>query len=206
MNKILRRRSLSHDAPIAPAQPTLRHAPPRGDGWVYEIKHDGYRIVAVRNGEAVHLWSRSGRDWADSLPGIRDALLSLLAAEFIIDGEAVAIGPDGLPDFHGLRSRDGRSRAVLYAFDLLSLDGDDLRRRPLLERKAALARLIAGVDDRLRYVEHLAGDGPTIFAHASALGLEGIVSKRADLSYTNGATRDWIKTRNPAYGRRSFRR
>ncbi|MBV8664657.1 MAG: DNA ligase [Hyphomicrobiales bacterium] len=192
------------DKPITPAKPILVRTPPTGPGWLHEIKHDGYRIVASRQGDRVRLWSRAGRDWSAALPGIRDAVLALPVGELVIDGEAAAHGEDGRPHFHGLRSRRGRLSALLFAFDLLRLDGEDLRELPLLKRKAQLESLLRGASDRLRYVEHLEGDGPTIFAHACALGLEGIVSKRADAPY--GARLAWLKVKNPGYSRKNFRR
>jgi bifunctional non-homologous end joining protein LigD len=186
-------------APIPPAQPTLVRTPPDGPEWVHEITHDGYRVVAVRQGDAVRLRSRAGKDWSTDFPRIREAILGLPAAECVIDGDAIAPGADGRPDFDWLRSRAGRKRAIFYAFDLLGLDGEDLRWRLLLERKARLQRLLSGADERLRYVEHMEGDGPTIFAHACALGLQGVVSKRRDSTY--GARLAWLKIKNPGYRR-----
>ena len=146
-----------------------------------------------------------GKDWSTDFPGIRDALLALPVEEVVIDGEAVTHGADGIKISTGCGRAPGERRAVLFAFDLLSLNGDDLRKLPLLDRKARLQRLLAAAGDRLRFVEHLEAEGRTVFAHASALGLEGIVSKRAGSPYTHGATRDWTKTKNAAYGRKIVR-
>ena len=107
---------------------------------------------------------------------------------------------DGLPDFRALRSRERGNEAVLFAFDLIELDGADLRELPLLDRKRRLARLIGRYpsDAAIRLVEHLAGDGPTVFAHACRMQLEGIVSKRVDAPYHSGPSKTWLKAKNPA--------
>ena len=118
---------------------------------------------------------------------------------FLIDGEAVIARDDGTPDFHALRSKRRGHEAVLYAFDLIEHDGDDLRDLPLIERKRRLAKLIGRAKRRaIRFVEHLAGDGPTVFDHVCRMGLEGIVSKRTDAPYRSGPSKVWLKSKNPA--------
>jgi ATP-dependent DNA ligase len=134
------------------------------------IKHDGYRLMVRRDGSRVRAFTRNGHDW-----GIVSLPLSktLKAQSFLIDGEAVIIGGDGTHDFRALRSR-GR-KAMLVAFNVLELDGDDLRSLPLIARKRRLARLIGRAKrPAIQYGEHLTGDGPTVFAHVSKLGLEGL--------------------------------
>ena len=117
---------------------------------------------------------------------------------FLIDGEAVIVRDDGTPDFRALRSQRRGHEAVLYAFDLIEHDGDDLRDLPLIERKRRLARLIGRAKRRaIRFVEHLTGDGPTVFDHVCRMGLEGIVSKRTDAPYRSGPSRTWLKSKNP---------
>ena len=116
--------------------------------------------------------------------------------EIVLDGEAMAHCKDGLPDFHGLRSEDGGAAACLYAFDLLRLDGEDLRPLPLEERRARLRKALRGAGKALRFSEHLEGDGEAIFRHACALGLEGIVSKRRDARYRSGRSLTWLKIKN----------
>jgi bifunctional non-homologous end joining protein LigD len=134
-----------------------------------------------RDGSRVRCFTRGGYDWADRFPAIVDAALGITAASFLIDGEAVIAREDGTPDFHALRSQRRGSEAVLYAFDLLEHDGNGLRRLPLLERKRRLARLLGWAKrPSIQFVEHLTGDGPTIFDHVCRLGLEGIVSTRID--------------------------
>jgi bifunctional non-homologous end joining protein LigD len=127
---------------IRPAQPVLADRPPRGPGWSFEIKHDGFRIVARKDGNALRLWSRSGRDWSGELRAITEAVRALPFSSVILDGEAVAHCAEGLPDFHGLLG-DRAASACFYAFDLLAVDGEDLRRLPLEARRARLAAMLA---------------------------------------------------------------
>ena len=132
---------------------------------------------------AFRCFTKGGHDWADRFPAIVDAALRIKAASFLIDGEAVIACDDGTPDFRALRSKRRGHEAVLYAFDLIEHDGDDLRKLPLIERKWRLFKLIGKSQRRaIRFVEHLTGDGPTIFHHVCRMGLEGIVSKRTALS------------------------
>ena len=162
------------------------------------MKHDGYRLLARKQGERVTLWSRYGTDFTDKLPGILEAVRSLPVDDALLDGEAVVFRPDGHSDFVALRTKAGGEHAALVAFDLLRLDGDDLRQRPLEERREALLKLVAGVDG-IRFSEAVAADGAIVFAHACKLGLEGIVSKRAGSLYR---TRNWLKCLNPDFQRR----
>lgn len=186
---------------IKPCLAVLADEPPSGPLWTHEIKHDGYRIIARKYGDEVRLWSRNGRDWTGELVGITEAVRALPAASLMLDGEAVAHCLEGLPDFHGLRSRDGAATACLYAFDLLMREGEDLRGLPLDERRIRLGTVLDGAGPALRPVEHLEGDGEVIFRHACQLGLEGIVSKRRDRPYRSGRTDAWRKIRNPTYAR-----
>jgi bifunctional non-homologous end joining protein LigD len=181
---------------IVPAQPIERTVPPAGADWVHEIKHDGYRLIVRKDGADVRLYTRRGFDWTDRFPAIADAASRLKPASFTIDGEAVVIGPDGVARFDELRH--GNSQAHLYAFDLVELDGEDLQSRPLLERKDALAHLLRRKKSAILLNEHIAEHGPTVFAHACKLGVEGIVSKRVDSPYRSGRYSAWIKVRNPA--------
>jgi bifunctional non-homologous end joining protein LigD len=143
------------------------------------------------------LFTRRGFDWTGRFPWIVESAARLKITSLVIDGEAVYCGKDGIPDFDALRSQANDQHVCLMAFDLMELNGEDWRQQPLLERKSKLSRLLARARRGLRYVEHLAGDGPLIFEHACKLGLEGIVSKRLDSRYRSGRSRNWIKIRNP---------
>ncbi|HEX8663572.1 MAG TPA: DNA ligase [Beijerinckiaceae bacterium] len=188
---------------ILPCQPTLAAVVPTGPQWIHELKHDGYRIVALKDGPSVRLWSRHGRDWTGELAAVAAAVRALPVERIVLDGEAVAHCGAGLPDFNGLMSQNGQAAACLYAFDLLRLEAEDLRPHPLGERRARLADLVAAAADPvLRFSEHLeAAEGPALFRHACAMGLEGIVSKRADRPYRSGRSPHWLKIKNPSYWR-----
>jgi bifunctional non-homologous end joining protein LigD len=172
--------------------------PPSGADWVHEIKHDGYRLIVRRDGAAVRLYTRNAYDWTARLPAIAAAVERIKATSFTIDGEAVVLGPDGLSRFDELRRRAAAQNAILYAFDLIEHDGEDLHDRPFLDRKAELARLLRDTEAGILLNEHIAEDGPTVFAHACRLGAEGIVSKQVDGIYRSGPCWAWIKVRNPA--------
>ena len=179
---------------IAPCLPTLARAVPAGPQWVYEIKHDGFRFICRRDDDRVRVFSRRGIDHTDRAPVIAEAL------SITIDGEGVVCGPEGVTDFDRLRAamgRKGSRQAFLYAFDLLELDGQDLRREPWETRRATLASLLRKAADGIRLCEHLdRADGDTVFQHACRMGLEGIVAKRRDRPYRSGRSADWIKVKN----------
>jgi bifunctional non-homologous end joining protein LigD len=185
---------------ILPCQPLLVDRPPAGSGWLHEVKHDGYRIIARKEGSRVTLWSRYGTNFTDRLPKVAEAICSLAAESALIDGEAVTLRVDGHSDMAALRTKAGSARACLVAFDLLSLNGEDLRQRPLEERRAVLSPLVAGVAHIL-FSDALSAEGAVVFAHACKLGLEGIVSKRAGSRYSSGNSRQWVKVKNPAFVR-----
>jgi hypothetical protein len=125
---------------VIPAQPVKASKPPTGPDWVHEIKHDGYRIIVRRDGAAVRLYSRNAYDWTARLASIAAAAEQIKAESFTIDGEAVVLGPDGSSRFEELQRRTAAHAAILYAFDLIEHDGEDLCKRPFLDRKAALTR------------------------------------------------------------------
>jgi ATP-dependent DNA ligase len=181
---------------IPPCLPS--NAPtPSGREWVHEIKFDGFRVIARKEDKRVKLYSRPGNELTDRFPLIVEALTKLRSRSCIIDGEAVACGDDGIPSFDRIRYLHHDAEVFLYAFDLIELDGEDLRRDPLVVRKATLASVLARAAPGLRFTEHLDDeDGPLVFQHACKLGLEGIVSKRRDSIYNSGRP-DWIKTKNP---------
>jgi bifunctional non-homologous end joining protein LigD len=164
------------------------------------VKHDGFRTLVRKQGERVDVWSRYGTDFTAKFLNIAAAVAALPAEDALIDGEAVAFLPGGHSDFGALRTKAGGARASLVAFDLLSLEGDDLRQRPLEERRKALSHLVAGVDG-IQFSASVAGEGATVFAHACQLGLEGIVSKRGGSRYKSGASRNWLKCLSPEFER-----
>jgi bifunctional non-homologous end joining protein LigD len=147
------------------------------------------------------VWSRRGALFNDRFPSIAEAVSALPVGDALIDGEAVAFLPDGHSDFAALRTKEGGERASFVAFDLLDLEGEDFRDRPLEERRDALARLVHGADG-VRFSEALSADGAIVFAHACKMGLEGIVSKRAGSRYRSGTSRNWLKVLNPDFQRR----
>src|SRR6266566_1423078 len=149
---------------VIPAQPVMASRPPSGTDWVHEIKHDGYRLIVRRDGPAVRLYTRNASDWTARLPAIASAAERIKAKSFTIDGEVVVPGPDGLSRFDDLRRRVAAHSAILYAFDLIEHDGEDLRDRPFLDRKAALARLLRHTEAGIVLNEHLAEEGATVFA------------------------------------------
>jgi bifunctional non-homologous end joining protein LigD len=166
---------------IEPCLPTLADRAPTGPGWVHEIKHDGYRLMAHRCAGRVRLLSRNGYDLTARYPLIAQAIDELRTRTCIIDGEAVACDAHGLAVFKLLRSQ--QAPVHLIAFDLLEHNGADLRDQPLLARKTLLAKLIGKGAPGLAYGEHLDEPGDHVFDHACRLGCEGVVSKRLDSRY-----------------------
>jgi bifunctional non-homologous end joining protein LigD len=162
---------------------------------VHEVKHDGYRLIVRRDGETVRLFTRRGYDWTERYPAIASAANKIRAQSFTLDGEAVVCGEDGVATFDAMHHHGTVRAAILQAFDLLELDGEDLRPSMLGKRKVRLARLLARAPPGIELNEHTDEDGATVFRHACAMGLEGIVSKRLTAPYR--PSRDWIKVKNP---------
>jgi bifunctional non-homologous end joining protein LigD len=183
---------------IGPCLPSPAERPPNGPGWIHEIKHDGYRLMACRDAADVRLLTWNGHDWASRFPLIVEAVTALRVRSCLIDGEAVCCDDNGMAVFAKLRQRRNDRHVVLYAFDLLELDGQDLRREPLVRRKVLLARLLLRARVGLQVNDHVAAAGDVVYRHACQLGLEGMVSKRLGSRYTSGRTRDWLKFKNPA--------
>ena len=187
---------------IPPQLATLVDAPPLGDEWLHEVKFDGYRMECIKEGGRVRLLSRRGNDWTARFPAIVAAARRLKPRRVILDGEAVALLEDGRSSFRTLQQvlhSDPPGDTVYYAFDLLRLEGEDLRGLPLEERKARLARLLGPSRRRgrgaLRYSEHTTGKVEAALARACRKGLEGLIVKRRDLPYESGRSRSWLKVK-----------
>jgi bifunctional non-homologous end joining protein LigD len=183
---------------VAPCLPMLREKAPSGGLWIHEIKFDGYRTQAhLQNGTPV-IYTRAGYDWTLRFKPIADALATLPANDLILDGEAVVADSRGVPDFgllHADFAAGRKDRLLYYAFDLLYLDGFDLRGAPLAGRKRLLAELVAGASGRILYAEQLEGSGAEIYQRACAMGLEGIISKKKAAPYRSGRVESWVKVK-----------
>ncbi|WP_207101704.1 DNA ligase D [Paracoccus shandongensis] len=184
---------------IEPALATLKPAPPTGAKWLHEVKFDGYRLQARLEGQQVRLLTRSGLDWTDRFGAeVTDALRALPAQTFIIDGELVVETGAGASDFPALQAdlSEGRyDRFVFYVFDLMYLNGHDLRAVPLIERKGLLEDLVGTDPGRVRFSSHFGESGSMVLRHACRLSLEGIISKEADAPYVSGRGKTWIKSK-----------
>src|SRR4029450_3742855 len=178
-----------------PQLATLVDTPPSGDEWLHEIKYDGYRIGArVRNGR-VSLYTRNGNDWTAAFPEVADAVGKLDLDDALIDGEVAVVLPDGRTSFQALQNTAGggsRGTLVYFVFDLLRLNGENLEGRLLEQRKVLLKKLVGNRSTgRIRFSEHIAGNGEAFFSEACRAGLEGIVSKRRDQPYRAGRHGGW---------------
>jgi bifunctional non-homologous end joining protein LigD len=186
---------------VEPCLATLQDKPPTGDAWLHEVKFDGYRLQARVSAGKVRLLTRTGLDWTERFGSrIADAFTVLPCETALIDGEVVALGENGISSFSALQaalSEETTANLVFFAFDLLHLDGENLQSEPLLARKERLEELLkaAGPDSPLRYSEHFIEPGQTMLRHACRMGLEGVISKRAEAPYRSGRGRDWIKSK-----------
>jgi bifunctional non-homologous end joining protein LigD len=187
---------------VEPELPSLAVAPPAGQDWLHEIKFDGYRILARVEQGRVTLLSRRGNDWTNRMPTLAKAMQTIPVEAALLDGELVALDGRGVSDFQRLQDALGGgptrdARLVYYAFDLLYLNGLDLRGVGLAKRKVLLAELLPRVPppfaSTLRLSDHVVGQGPAFFAQAARMGLEGIVSKQVDAPYRSGRSRSWLK-------------
>jgi bifunctional non-homologous end joining protein LigD len=194
-----RRRQRATKAPlpqfVAPQLATLVDEAPRAGDWVYEVKHDGYRMLARLDGSGVRLFTRTGRDWTAKLPHLAAALARLGLEGTWLDGEIVVLAPNGRSSFQRLQNafdarRDGE--IVYYVFDAPFLRGQDLQRLPLAERKKRLAKTLKP-SGTVRLSEALGGDGARVLAEACRLGLEGLIGKQAEAVYASGRSKSWIK-------------
>ena len=185
---------------VKPCLATLANNAPESANWIHEIKFDGYRLQARLEAGKVTLLTRNGLDWTRKFAAIAKAVAALSTDQALIDGELVVEDPDGVSSFSLLQQElnSGRQdRLVFYAFDLLHLDGSDLRPLPLLRRKDALASLIKSAPENgaIRFSESIDESGSVLLKHACRMHLEGIVSKRSDAPYRSGRGHDWIKTK-----------
>jgi bifunctional non-homologous end joining protein LigD len=178
---------------VEPVLATSIDKVPSGERWVHEIKFDGYRVQLHISNGAVKVFTRRGNDWTKRFRKVADDAWRLNAGSAIIDGEIVVPSADGTTDFSVLQNElKGRStKIVMVAFDLLYLNGYDLRKLPLFERKGLLQKLIAGTD--IQFSESFEVDGQEMYKHACKTGLEGVVSKVQDSKYPTGRSNDWVK-------------
>ena len=190
-------------ADYTPQLATLVKEPPSGSGWIHEIKYDGYRIgCRIRDGR-VTLISRNGKDWTAAFPEIAEAAASLPVRDALIDGEVAMVLPDGRTSFQMLQNAfsgtASRGTLIYFVFDLLRVEGERVASLPLLERKKRLKALVGRkrtvAQGRIRYADHVEGNGQAFYEQARRLGLEGIISKRATEPYRPGRHGDWLKTK-----------
>lgn len=184
---------------IRPQLSTLRRHVPTDSGWLHEIKFDGYRIQGhLVEGRPV-LFTRNGHDWTHRMPALSEALARIPANHLIVDGEIIVPDHTGRSDHDALKEVLGAGRQshrlMFYLFDLMHLDGFDLRAAPLIGRKRVLAELIRDVGQPILYSDHLKDKGEAMFDHACKIGLEGVVSKRMDAPYRSGRGVSWIKVK-----------
>ena len=183
---------------VPPQLATLVQTAPEGEAWLHEIKLDGYRVLArIERGRA-RLFTRSGQDWTARFPSVTAAVERVHAKSALLDGEVVVLDAQGVSHFQSLQEALSQGRTqdlVCFVFDLLFLDGRDLRSLPLSERKALLARLLHGSGKTIRYSAHVEGQGGTFYDKACRMGLEGIISKRKDAPYRSGRSTAWVKVK-----------
>jgi bifunctional non-homologous end joining protein LigD len=180
---------------VAPQLATLVASPPAGNEWLHEIKYDGYRAIAAVGGGRARIFTRSGQDWSDKFAQIARALQGLDVQSALLDGEIVALDKNGRSSFGALQQslKEGTAPLTYVIFDLLELNGRDLRAEPQIRRKEILQRLLKKPPAGVRYSDHVVGHGEEVFAKACRMGLEGLVSKRADKPYVSRRTKSWLK-------------
>ena len=180
---------------VPPMLPTLVDEPPEGSEWIHEIKYDGWRCQIVIDADGTRVFTRNGHNYTAKLPPIAKAAAELPAFNAIIDGELILPGADAKPDFGGLKAAitAAPGKLAFVAFDLLHWNGKSFLERPLTSRRKALWSLVEPASGRIQFSGEHGGPGAAFFAAVDAMGLEGIVSKRADSAYRSGRTRDWVK-------------
>ena len=182
---------------VEPCLPSAAKVPPSGSDWIHEIKHDGFRLLAWRAAGGVRLFTRKGKDFSKRFPLIVAAVAALPVHSCLVDGEAIVCNEAGLAVFDLIRRHRHGPSAVLCAFDLIEMDGRDLRQEPVEHRKRLLAKLVRGPHPGVVLNEHYEGDGEIVFKYACKLGCEGIVSKRLGSPYRSGRSLHWVKVKNP---------
>jgi DNA polymerase LigD, ligase domain len=199
LQKITGARKLPMPDFIPPQLATLQDKPPDGDLWFHELKFDGYRMLCHLNRGAVRFWSRNKKDWTHKFPRLGKAVKDFPASSAILDGEVVAVDSQGRASFQKLQQamKTGDSGFVFHIFDVIYLDGFNLTRTPLRERKNVLVKLFESVDSKgpLRYSDHVQGNGLRFFKQACEYGIEGIVSKLGDSVYESTRSHSWIKVK-----------
>ncbi|RWB05455.1 MAG: ATP-dependent DNA ligase [Mesorhizobium sp.] len=183
---------------VPPMQPELVDAPPEGEEWIHEIKFDGYRTQIIKDEDGIRLLTRRGYDWTARYKVLADQAAAIEADDFIIEGEAIVVDEAGRSDFHALQSavssRDPSQEYYLVAFDLLHMNGHDLRNMPLEDRRDILEGTIEA-GGRIQFSEAMPGTGDAVYYLADQTGQEGIVSKRRDSIYRSGPTMNWRKVK-----------
>ncbi|MFN4097752.1 MAG: DNA ligase D, partial [Sphingomonas sp.] len=179
-----------------PQLATLVDAVPAGNGWLHEMKYDGYRALIALGKGGPKVFTRSGLDWTDKFASIAEAATALRASSALIDGEVVAFKGDK-PDFSTLQDAlsNGSGSLAFFAFDLIELDGEDIAKLPQIERKERLRALVTGADPNILFSEHVLGAGEKLFEAMCREGHEGVISKRADAPYRGARTKSWLKTK-----------
>ncbi|RWG58671.1 MAG: ATP-dependent DNA ligase [Mesorhizobium sp.] len=179
---------------IRPMEPELVEQPPKGGEWGHEVKFDGYRTQVIKDADGIRFYTKNGFDWTAKYRPLADEAKAIDAKSFMIEGETIVTNEAGLSDFHALRSAITRRPQDLYlvAFDLLHLNGRDLRDVPLKDRREVLHALIPA-GGHIQFSEALPGTGDAVYHLACEAGLEGIVSKRLDSLYRSGSTMNWRK-------------
>lgn len=188
-----------HSAPafVAPQLAQLADAPPEGSGWLHEIKFDGYRIIAVVKSGKAGLFTRNRKDWTHKYQRIAGAVEAIGLRNAVFDGELVALDEAGEATFSRIQAaaEDPGVALEYYVFDLLNLNGEDMRGLPLVGRKQRLKALLKTPPEGIRFSDHIRAGSSQILASACSMNLEGVISKRADAPYTSGRSRTWIKSK-----------
>ncbi|WP_338821970.1 DNA ligase [Bradyrhizobium septentrionale] len=180
--------------------PTVGKVVPAGPEWYHELKFDGYRLRLERDGDRIRLITKGGYDWTKRFPWIVENALKNPQKRFVIDGEAIVRGVDGYSDFNALHSGKHYAAVEMIAFDILALDGDDLRDLPLSMRKTNLQQLLARRPEGIFVSDFEQGEiGPDLFRKACEFRFEGLVSKRSDRPYRGGRCPHWIKVKNRSH-------